>query len=149
MVVLRLAAADADRLARLGPELHETLLRYPAAQPAQMLNHFYWITRRIQRRPHLSLLHRVVVAGSGSIIHVERYFYAGHSFNATEILARAFAHRDGTLVFSINRVPTDEVLGVGNQLKRTIGHAQLRGDMRARLDRLQAFLIRSRSTQSP
>ena len=149
VVDLRLAAADAERLARLGPELHEALLRYPAAQPPQMVNHFYWIKRRIQRRPHLSLLHRIVVAGSGSIIHVERYFYAGHSFNATEILTGAFAHRDGTLVFSINRVSTDEVLGVGNQLKRTIGRAQLRDDMRARLDRLRALLIRPRSPQSP
>ena len=110
---------------------------------------FYWIKRRVQRRPHLSLLHRIVVADSGSIIHVERYFYAGHSFNATEILTGAFAHRDGPLVFSINRVSTDEVLGVGNQLKGTIGHAQLRDDMRVRLDRLRAFLIRPRSTQSP
>ncbi|HEV2056279.1 MAG TPA: hypothetical protein VGV06_14085 [Methylomirabilota bacterium] len=148
-VDLRLAAADAERLARLGPELHEALLRYPAAQPPQMVNHFYWIKRRVQRRPHLSLLHRIVVASSGSIIHVERYYYAGHSFNATQILTGAFAHRDGTLVFSINRVSTDEVLGVGNQLKRTIGRTQLRDDMRARLDRLQAVLIRPRSTQSP
>jgi hypothetical protein len=38
---------------------------------------------------------------------------------------------------------------VGNRLKRTIGRAQLRDDMRARLDRLQAVLIRPRSTQSP
>jgi hypothetical protein len=52
-------------------------------------------------------------------------------------------------VISINRVSTDEVLGVGNQLKRTIGRAQLRDDMRARLDRLQAFLNRPRSPQSP
>jgi len=148
MVDLRLAAADAEHLARLGPELHETLLRYPAAQPPHMVNHFYWIKRRIQRRPHLSLLHRIVVAGSGSIVHVERYFYVGHSFNATEILTGAFAHRDGTLVFSINRVSTDEVLCVGNQLKRTIGRAQLRDEMRTRLDRLQAFLSRPRSTQT-
>ena len=146
---LRLAAADAERLAGLGPELHEALLRYPADQPPQIVNHFYWIKRRVQRRPHLSLLHRIVVAGSGSIIHVERYFYSGHSFNATEFLTGAFAHRDGTLVCAINRVSTDEVLGVGNQLKRTIGRAQVRDEMRARLDRLHALLIRPGSPQSP
>jgi hypothetical protein len=113
-----------------------------------MVNHFYWIKRRVQRRPHVSLLHRMVVAGSGSIVHVERYFYVGHSFNANEILTGAFAHRDGTLVFSINRVSTDEVLGLGNQLKRTIGRTQVRDETRARLDRLQAFVMRPRPTQN-
>lgn len=146
---LRLAAADAERLGRLGPGLHEALLRYPAEQLPQMVNHLYWIKRRVQRRPHLSLLHRIVVAGSGSIVHVERYFYVGHSFNANEILTGAFAHRDGTLLLSISRVSTDEVLGVGNQLKRTIGRAQLRDEIRTRLDRLQAFLTRPRSPESP
>lgn len=148
-VDLRLAAADAEQLARLGPELREALLRYPAAQPPQIVNHFYWIKRRVQRRPHLSLLHRIVVPGPSSLVHVERYFYSGHSFNTTAVLTGAFAHPDGTLVLTINRVSTDEVLGVGSQLKRTIGRGLLRDDTRARLDRLQAFFMRPRSPQSP
>jgi hypothetical protein len=41
------------------------------------------------------------------------------------------------------------VLGLGNQLKRTIGRTQVRDETRARLDRLQAFVMRSRPTQSP
>jgi hypothetical protein len=146
---LRLAAADAERLARYGQALREGLLRFPAAQPPQMVNNFYWIKRRVQRRPHLSLLHRMVVPGPGPVIHVERYFYVGHSFNATEILTGALAHRDGTLVFCTSRVSTDEILGLGNQLKRTVGRSQLRDEMRARLDRLRASLSRPVSVESP
>jgi hypothetical protein len=146
---LRLAAADADRLARYGRQLREALLRYPADQAPQMVSDFYWIKRRIQRRPHLSLLHRIVVPGPGPIIHVERYFYAGHTFNATEILIGALAHQDGALVFCTSRVSTDEVLGLGNQLKRTIGRSQLRDEMRTRLDKLRASLSRPVSVESP
>jgi hypothetical protein len=146
---LRLAAADAERLARYGRELREVLLRYPADQPSQMVSQFDWIKRRVQRRPHLSLLHRMVVPGPGPVIHVERYFYVGHSFNATEVLTGALAHQDGTLVFCISRVSTDEILGLGNQLKRTVGRSQLRDEIRTRLDKLRASLSRPVSVESP
>ena len=146
---LRLAAADAERLARYGRELREALLRYPADQPSQTVNHFYWVKRRVQRRPHLSLLHRMVVPGPGPALHVERYFYVGHSFNATEVITGALAHDEGTLVFCISRVSTDEILGLGNQLKRTVGRSQLRDEMRTRFDKLRASLSRPASVESP
>ena len=146
---LRLAAADTDRLARHGGVLREALLRYPADQPLQMVSEFYWIKRRVQHRPHLSLLHRIVVPGPDAVMHVERYFYVGHSFNATEILTGALAGQDGTLVFCISRVSTDEVLGVGNQLKRTVGRSQLRDEMRARLEKFRAPPGRSGTVESP
>jgi len=143
---LRSAAGDAERLARYGQALAPTLLRYPADASPQMANSFYWIKRRIQRRPHLSLLHRMVAPGTGPILHVERYYYSGHSFNATEILTGALAHPDGTLVFSTSRTSTDEVLGMGNQFKRTIGRSQMRDEIRARLDRLRASFGRPATT---
>jgi hypothetical protein len=146
---LRLAASDAERLGHRGIDLREALLRYPADQPAQMVSQLYWIKRRVQRRPHLSLLHRMVVTGDGSIIHVERYFYVGHSFNSIEILTGALAYQDGTLVFSTTRVSTDEVLGMGNHLKRTVARGQVRDEMRARLDRLRAAFTKPVVPESP
>jgi hypothetical protein len=150
-VDLRVAAGDAERLGPYGQALAATLVRYPADTAPQMASSFYWIKRRVQRRPHLSLLHRMVVAGPGPVMHVERYFYVGHSYNATEILTGAVAHPDGTLVFSTIRVSTDEILGIGNQLKRTIGRSQMRDESRARLDRLRASLTPTRppSVESP
>lgn len=146
---LRLAAADAEHLARYGQALNLALLRYPEDPAPQMVDSFYWIKRRIQRRPHLSLLHRMVVPGPGLVIHVERYFYVGHSFNSTEIITGALAHPDGTLVFSTSRASTDEVLGMGNQLKRTVGRSQMRDEIRTRLDKLRASVSRPRSVESP
>jgi hypothetical protein len=90
------------------------------------------------------------VPGSGPVLHVERYYYSGHSFNATEILTGALALPDGTLVFSTSRTSTDEVLGMGNQFKRTIGRSQMRDEIRARLDRLRASFGRPTTTiESP
>jgi hypothetical protein len=146
---LRRAASDAERLSRQGPDLREALLRYPAAQPPQLVSRLYWIKRRVQRRPDLCLLHQMVAAGPSPAVHIERYFYVGHSYNAAQIITGAFAFEDGAVLFSTSRFSTDEVLGVGNQLKRSVGRGQLKDEMRRRLDRVRAFLSRAQPVQSP
>jgi hypothetical protein len=148
-VDLRLAIADVERIGRTGSDFREALMRYPADQPAQITSQVYWVKRRVQRRPHLSLLHRMVVTGAGPMIHLERYFYVGHSFNSTEILTGALAYQDGTMVFSTTRVSTDEVLGMAGQLKRTVARGQVRDEMRTRLERLRSAIPRPGVTESP
>jgi hypothetical protein len=146
---LRLAAADADRLRGVGAELHQALLAYPAAQPARSVDRCYWVKRQIQRRPTLSLLHQMVVSEPALVVHVERYFYVGHSYNAAQILTGALPYQDGTLVFATSRFSTDEVLGIGSQLKRAVGRLQLRDEMRKRLEALRAAVPVARPIQSP
>ena len=80
---------------------------------------------------------------------IERYFYVGHSYNAAQIITGAFAYLDGTVVFCTSRFSTDEVLGVGNQMKRSIGRGQLRDEMRKRLEGIRASLTRPTSAESP
>jgi hypothetical protein len=142
-VELRLAITDTERIGRSGAELHQALLRYPADQPAQVTSHLYWVKRRVQHRPHLSLLHRMVTTSAGSTIHLERYFYAAHSFNSMVILTAAFPLQEGTLLLASTRVSTDEILGMGNQLKRTVARGQMRDEMRTRLERVRTSLSRS------
>jgi hypothetical protein len=146
---LRHAVSDAEGLGREGPGLREALLRYPSSQPPELVSRLYWIKRRVQRRPDLCLLHQMLALGPSSAIHVERYFYVGHSYNASQIITGAFEFQDGTVLFATSRVSTDEVLGVGNQMKRSIGRAQLKDEMRRRLDRVRAVLSRSQPVQSP
>jgi hypothetical protein len=146
---LRRAASDAEGLGREGAELSEALLRYPAAQPPGLVSRLYWIKRRVQRRPDLCLLHQLVFVGPSPVIHIERYFYVGHSYNAAQIITGAFAFQDGSVLFATSRFSTDEVLGVGNQLKRSVGRSQLKDEMRSRLDRVRAFLSRAQPVQSP
>jgi hypothetical protein len=135
---LRAAVHDVERVGRAGSEFHEVLQRYPADQPPQLTSQVYWVKRRVQRRPHLSLLHRMVATGDGPVIHLERYFYVEHSFNSMQTLTLALAYEDATMVFSTTRVSTDEVLGVGSHLKRSVGRGQVRDEMRARLERLRS-----------
>jgi len=149
-VELRPAIADVERIGIAGSDFREALLRFPADQPAQIASQIYWVKRRVQRRPHLSLLHRMVVTGPGPILHLERYFYVGHSFNSTQILTGALAYQDGTMVFSTTRVSTDEVLGVGSLLKRTVARGQVRDEMRTRLERLRSAISpRPTAPESP
>jgi hypothetical protein len=135
---LRAAVHDVERVGRAGSEFREALQRYPTDQPPQLTSQVSWIKRRVQRRPHLSLLHRMIATGEGPTIHLERYFYVEHSFNSMETLTWAVAYEDATMVFSTTRVSTDEVLGVGSQLKRSVGRGQVRDEMRARLERLRS-----------
>jgi hypothetical protein len=139
---LRLGVADAERVARYGPRLQDALARYPAGQLPGLVNRIYWIKRRVQRRPQLSLLHQMVMAGSDVVVHVERYFYVGHSYNAAQIITGAFAYGNGAVVFATSRFSTDEVLGLGNQLKRSVGRSQLRDEMRKRLEAVALALSR-------
>jgi len=54
------------------------------------------------------------------------------------------------MVFLTTRVSTDEVLGMGSQLKRSVARGQVRDEMRARLERLlSAFAGRPVVTESP
>jgi hypothetical protein len=145
---LRLALPDAEHVPRLGRQLRDALSRYPAAQPANALHHFYWVKRRVQRRPDLSLLHQMVIADPDLVVHVERYFYVGHSYNAAQIITGAFAYREGAVLFATSRFSTDEILGIGHQLKRSVGRAQLRDEMRKRVEGVRASLSRA-PTASP
>ncbi len=131
---LKQAIADADRVPGHGPQLRAALERYPAASTPEITNRLYWVRRRVQRRPHFSLLHQMVLAGPEVAVHVERYFYAGHSYNAAQIITGAFGYQDGTVMFATSHFPTDEVLGIINQVKRSVGRSQLRDEMRKRLE---------------
>jgi hypothetical protein len=146
---LRRAAADADRLARHGRDIREALLQYPAVRVPGSVERFYWIRRQAQRRPMLSLVHQVVLVTPDLVTHVERFFYVGHSYNAAQIITGAVTQGDGAVVFATCRFSTDEVLGIGNHVKRTVGRSQMRDEMHKRLERVRAAMTQPPSVQSP
>jgi hypothetical protein len=51
--------------------------------------------------------------------------------------------RRHSVLFATSRFSTDEILGVGNQLKRSVGQAQLRDEMRKRLEGVRTSLSRA------
>ena len=149
---LRRAAADALRVARYGPALQAALLRSPGGgQQPEAVQRLYWVRRRVEGRPTMTLLHQLVLAGPAITVHVERSYYVGHSYNASQTITAVAAHPDGVLVFVTSRFSTDEVLGVGNSLKRSVGRTQVRSEMQRRLERMRDAYARptAPATQSP
>jgi hypothetical protein len=139
---LRMAAGDARIVAHALPRLGEALLRFPAGQPATAINHLYWVKRQVLGRPTPILLHHLVDVTPQAAVYVERHVYAGHTYNASQILSGAVPYEDGVLVFSSNRVSSEQVGGLGGELKRIVGRRQLRGEIVRRFDRVRAALAR-------
>ena len=140
--LLRVAAGDARIVAHVMPRLGEALLRFPAEQSATAINQFYWVKRTVQGRPTPILIHHLVDVTPQLALYVERNVYVGHTYNASQILSGALPYEDGVLVFSSNRVSTDQVAGLGGDMKRLIGRRQLRGEIVKRFDRVRAALAR-------
>jgi hypothetical protein len=151
--VLRVAAEDARIVAHLMPRLADGLLRFPAEQSPTAISHLYWVKRQVQSRPDPIVVHHLVDVTPQLALYVERHVYVGHSYNASQILSGAVPYEDGVLVFSSNRVSTDQITGLGGELKRTIGRRQLRGEIVKRLDRIRAALVKptapAREVESP
>jgi hypothetical protein len=140
--VLRVAAGDARIVAHLMPRLADALLRFPAEQSSTAISQLYWVKRPVQGRPDPILIHHVVDVTPQLALYVERHVYVGHSYNASQILSGAVPYEDGVLVFSSNRVSTDQVAGFGGEMKRMIGRRQLRGEIVKRFDRIRAALVK-------
>ena len=140
--VLRVAAGDARIVGHLMPRLAEALLRFPAEQSSTAISQFYWVKRQVQGRPDPILIHHLVDVTPQLALYVERHVYVGHSYNASQILSGAVPFEDGVVVFSSNRVSTDQVAGLGGELKRVIGRRQLRGEIVKRFDRIRAALVK-------
>jgi hypothetical protein len=140
--VLRVAAGDARIVGHVMPRLGEALLRFPAEQNSTAISQFYWVKRQVQGRSDPILIHHLVDVTPQLAFYVERHVYVGHTYNASQILSGAVPYEDGVLVFSSNRVSTDQVAGLGGELKRTIGRRQLRGEIVKRFDRIRAALVK-------
>jgi hypothetical protein len=140
--VLRVAAGDARIVAHLMPRLADALLRFPVEQSPTAISQCYWVKRQVQGRPDLILIHHLVDVTPPLALYVERHVYVGHSYNASQILSGAVPYEDGVLVFSSNRVSTDQVAGLGGELKRVIGRRQLRAEIVKRFDRIRAALVK-------
>jgi hypothetical protein len=146
---LRLAAEDTRPLAAAAPALPEALLNFPALPHAERVTQIYWIERRLQGRITPILVHQMVEVRPELALHVERHFFVAQAYNSSQTLTGAFPWGTGTLLFTVARVSTDLVTGLGGDMKRAIGRRQLRGDLSARLDRLRATVVKAQPPQSP
>ncbi|MGH7164845.1 MAG: hypothetical protein ACREIS_04890 [Nitrospiraceae bacterium] len=112
---LRLATKQSVALAKYVPALHDVLMNYPAAKEKvkneRFEESFYWFNLELFDRPTFVLAHRVSMFADYAYVAVERQFYTSHDYNAMQQITAAVQTKDGTLMFYIGRVSTDQVAG--------------------------------------
>jgi hypothetical protein len=139
---LRSDAINSKAWVRYFPELLQVWLNYPAALPPNTTEQFMWANRDIEDRPTAILNHRIILTANASYILLSRQFYVGHSYNSSHMVAGGLSYKNGTLVFYSTRSSTDQVTGIGSNLKHSIGREQMEKEMIDRLQRLNKDLTR-------
>ena len=113
---LRLAAKQSTYLAKYLPALYDVLINYPAgrekAKKEKFGESFYWFNIDLFERPTFVLTHRMSMLADYAYVTVERHFYASHDYNSMQQIGVAMPTKDGTLLFYIGRVSTDQVAGL-------------------------------------
>jgi hypothetical protein len=140
--LLRAAADDARIAAHVAPRLGAELLAYPADQGPTATSHFYWVKRQVQNRPTPIVIHHLTDVTGARALYVERQIYVGHTYNASQVLCVALPYEDGVVILSSNRVATEQITGLGGDMKKLIGRRQLRGEIVKRFDRIRAAFAR-------
>jgi hypothetical protein len=146
---LRLAAEDARPLAAVAPTLPDALLLYPSLQHGGRASQIYWVERHLQGRVAPVLVHQLIEVRPELALHVERHFFVAHSYNSSQTMTGALPWGSGCLVFTVSRVSTDLVAGLGGEVKHSVGRRQLRGDLTGRVERIRAALTKATPPQAP
>ena len=126
---LQIAAKSSKVLSQYFSELSKAWLNYPAVLPVGAEETFFLRNRQVENRPTAMLLHRIMLTTEAGELLLARQFYAGHSYNSTQLVIACLPYQDGSLVFFANRTFTDQVAGFGSRLKHSIGGEQARGEM--------------------
>lgn len=137
---LRVDAINSKLLAQYFPKLQQAWLNYPTTLPPKTDEQFLWVNRHVEDRPTAILTHRLIAISENGGIVLSRQFYVGHSYNSNHIVTSGLPYKDGTLIFCSIRSSTDQVAGVGNNLKRSIGRVQMKKEMTKRLQRIHKDL---------
>jgi hypothetical protein len=136
-------AADTQEnnvLARFFPDLQQALLHSPATLPAGVESQFIWINREVQKRPTPILSHRLTYSLNNGAVMVQREFYVGHSYNSSQATFGSLPYQDGAIILYGLRSSTDQVAGVGQELKHSIGREQVKKEIIKHFQRIKAAL---------
>ena len=121
---LLLSTQELKGVAKHLPAFHNFLLNYPnglAKEEAKNLEEFfYWLNIDVFGRPTYVLVHRMLYHVGDAALAVERQYYASHDYNSMLQGIAALPTKDGTFLFYIGRVSTDQVAGFGSGAKHPI-----------------------------
>jgi hypothetical protein len=125
-------------LAKDTPGLYRTFLDYPKDQSLHIEHGFFWVKRKIQKRPTFVLEHRILERGPTNLTILRREFFVGHSYNAAQAISGAYTiSRKGTLIFSTIRSSSDQVAGSKSGTRHIIARKMMRKEIIAHFKNLR------------
>lgn len=138
---LRIAAASSKLLGIFSPDLYRFWINYPALLPSGTEENFSWLNRKVNNRPTAILSHRLLFSSDKGSLILTRQFFVGHTYNSSQFILGCLPFRKGSLVFYTHRISTDQVAGLGNRLKHSLGREKLRKQMINNLKGLRSEVI--------
>jgi hypothetical protein len=124
---LLLSTKELTGVAKHLPAFHKFLLNYPqglAKDEAKNLEEFfYWLNINVFGRPMFVLVHRMLYHVGDAALAIERHYYTSHDYNSMLQGIAALPTKDGTFLFYIGRVSTDQVAGFGSSALHPISRA--------------------------
>ena len=128
---LKAMTKASTHLAKNAPGLYRTFLDYPKNQSLHIEHAFFWVKRKIQKRPAFVLEHRILEhSPAGGLIILRREFFVGHSYNAAQAISGAYTIANkGTLIFSTLRSSSDQVKGDKNGTRHAIARKMMRDEI--------------------
>jgi len=124
---LLLSTKELTGVAKHLPVFHKFLLEYPNGLPKEeqknLEEFFYWLNIDVFGRPTYVLVHRILYHVGDAAMAVERQYYASHDYNSMLQGIAAIPTKEGTFLFYIGRVSTDQVGGFGSSAKHPISRA--------------------------
>jgi hypothetical protein len=96
-----------------------------------------WVEKSVSGTPVWGLLDQQRSQGADAGIAAEIHYYASSMYNSMLTLVAALPYEDQTLVFAINLMYTEQVLGFGSALKRKIARHMAATALAKHLERVR------------
>jgi hypothetical protein len=124
---LLLSTKQLSGVAKHLPAFHNFLLNYPNGLPKEEAKNFeenfYWLNIDVFGRPTYVLVHRMLYHVSDALFAAERHYYASHDYNSMLQGVAAIPTNEGTFMFYIGRVSTDQVAGLTSAALHPVSRA--------------------------
>ena len=124
---LLLSTKELTAVAKHLPAFHKFMLSYPQGldkdEAKNLEEFFYWLNIDVFGRPMFVLVHRMLYHVGDAALAVERHYYTSHDYNSMLQGIAALPTKDGTFLFYIGRVSTDQVAGFGTSVKHPASRA--------------------------
>jgi hypothetical protein len=112
---LLLSTKQLSGVAKHLPTFHNFLLNYPNGltkdEAKNLEEFFYWLNIDVFGRPTYVLVHRILYHVGDAAMAVERQYYASHDYNSMLQGIAVLPTKEGSFLFYIGRVSTDQVGG--------------------------------------